>query len=65
MCSPATCKQCGKTTWSGCGNHVDQVMSRVPVDRRCTCAGNASGAAASGAAASGGNSRRSWNPFRR
>src|SRR5690606_25903259 len=37
MCSPATCKRCGKTTWSGCGQHVDQVMKRVPVAQRCSC----------------------------
>lgn len=37
MCSPATCRACGKTTWSGCGRHVDQVMSRVPDARQCTC----------------------------
>jgi len=35
MCSPATCRVCGKTTWSGCGRHVDQVMRGVPRTRRC------------------------------
>ena len=35
MCRPATCKTCGKTTWAGCGMHVDQVMSGVPKDDRC------------------------------
>lgn len=38
MCSPARCRRCGNTTWSGCGRHVDAVMSRVPADKRCTCA---------------------------
>lgn len=37
MCSPATCRQCGKTTWSGCGMHVDRVLARVPAADRCTC----------------------------
>ena len=37
MCSPATCKRCGKTTWTGCGQHADQVMKRVPAAQRCTC----------------------------
>ncbi len=37
MWSPATCHTCGMTTWTGCGAHVDQVMSRVPEARRCTC----------------------------
>jgi hypothetical protein len=37
MCSPANCYSCGKTTWAGCGMHVDQVMVHVPVEARCTC----------------------------
>lgn len=41
MCSPATCRQCGKTTWRGCGKHVDQVMSRVPEAQQCSCDRNA------------------------
>ncbi|MER7074045.1 hypothetical protein [Terrabacter sp. NPDC000476] len=35
MCRPATCKTCGKTTWAGCGQHVDQVMRSVPTAQRC------------------------------
>ena len=30
MCSPVRCRSCSKVTWSGCGQHVDAVMSRVP-----------------------------------
>jgi len=30
MCRPVTCKKCGKTTWAGCGQHVNQVLARVP-----------------------------------
>lgn len=37
MCSPATCRKCGKVTYSGCGKHVDQVMAGVPYDQRCRC----------------------------
>jgi hypothetical protein len=37
MCSPARCSRCGKTTWSGCGMHVDSVMARVAPPQRCTC----------------------------
>ena len=37
MCRQATCKNCGKTTWAGCGQHVDQVMKGVPKDQRCKC----------------------------
>jgi len=35
MCYAVTCRKCGKTTWSGCGQHVDQVMRGVPVSQRC------------------------------
>ena len=42
MCSPATCSRCNKVTWSGCGQHVDDVMRNVPKDRQCTCESTAS-----------------------
>ena len=35
MCRAVPCKTCGKTTWAGCGQHVDQVMARVPSGQRC------------------------------
>ena len=35
MCRPVSCKVCGKTTWAGCGQHVDQVMAGVPRSGRC------------------------------
>lgn len=35
MCSPTTCRQCGKTTWTGCGQHVDSVKARVPAGQWC------------------------------
>ena len=25
MCRPTTCEVCGKTTWKGCGKHIDSV----------------------------------------
>ena len=37
MCSPATCRRCGKITYTGCGRHVDRILAGVPADRRCTC----------------------------
>lgn len=37
MCSPTRCRNCSKTTWTGCGNHVDQVMRSVPKPQRCDC----------------------------
>jgi len=35
MCRAVTCNKCGKTTWAGCGQHVDQVMSGVRSADRC------------------------------
>ena len=35
MCRPTNCKNCGKTTWAGCGKHVDQVMANVKPAQRC------------------------------
>lgn len=41
MCYPVTCPRCQKTTWAGCGEHVDEVMRSVPPGQQCTCpAGN-------------------------
>jgi hypothetical protein len=37
MCRPATCKSCGKATYAGCGNHVEQVLGHVPMSQRCAC----------------------------
>ena len=37
MCSPARCTRCGKTTWTGCGMHVDAVMASVQPTQQCTC----------------------------
>ncbi len=38
MCSPATCRTCGKPSYTGCGQHVERVLGHVPVDQRCSCA---------------------------
>lgn len=35
MCSTVTCKTCGKTTWAGCGQHIDQALRGVPKSERC------------------------------
>jgi len=37
MCRAVTCKKCQKTTWAGCGEHVDQVMRDVPRAQQCQC----------------------------
>lgn len=41
MCRPVACKSCGKTTWAGCGQHVDSVKASVPAGQWCTCDRNA------------------------
>lgn len=51
MCSKATCRKCGKITWSGCGMHVKQVMRGVPADKQCTCGSKTKAAAAPAGAA--------------
>lgn len=48
MCRQVTCKNCGKTTWAGCGQHVDAVMSKVPKAQQCTCERSQQPAAGSG-----------------
>ncbi len=35
MCRQVACRTCAKTTWAGCGQHVDQVMAGVPRRDRC------------------------------
>ncbi|WP_164519610.1 hypothetical protein [Nocardioides ferulae] len=35
MCRPTTCRTCGKTSWAGCGMHVQQIMAGVPKAQRC------------------------------
>jgi hypothetical protein len=37
MCRQVMCRRCGKPTWSGCGQHVNQVMAGVPKAKRCQC----------------------------
>ncbi|MEI7660387.1 MAG: hypothetical protein WCI82_06400 [Actinomycetes bacterium] len=35
MCSRVTCNKCGKATWSGCGQHVEQALAGVSAKDRC------------------------------
>lgn len=35
MCRPAKCDVCGKTTWAGCGQHIDSVKATVPAGQWC------------------------------
>lgn len=35
MCSKVICRQCGKPTWSGCGEHIEEALVGVPTTARC------------------------------
>ncbi|WP_194395824.1 hypothetical protein [Microbacterium atlanticum] len=35
MCRATTCRICGKTTWAGCGEHVQSVKRTVPASQWC------------------------------
>ena len=35
MCRAVKCRRCDKTTWAGCGQHVDTVMRGVSHSDRC------------------------------
>lgn len=35
MCRSVRCKTCGKTTWAGCGQHINSVKASVPADQWC------------------------------
>lgn len=35
MCQQVTCKICGKPTWAGCGDHIEEALANVPKDLRC------------------------------
>jgi len=35
MCRPVDCDTCGKTTWAGCGEHIDSVKDRVEPEQWC------------------------------
>lgn len=48
MCRPAVCKNCNKTTWAGCGQHVAQVKAAVPAGMWCTCTAEQKKAAGGG-----------------
>ena len=37
MCKKVTCDNCGKPTWAGCGEHIEQTLAGVPQAERCTC----------------------------
>jgi hypothetical protein len=42
MCSPVRCDRCGKATWAGCGEHVEEALAPFTEDQRCKCDSNLS-----------------------
>ena len=46
MCRRVTCKTCGRPTYAGCGQHVEQVLGDVKRSDRCQ--GHAAEAGAGG-----------------
>lgn len=53
MCRPVKCRTCHKTTWAGCGQHVDMVKASVPPSEWCNGKHTASETAAAEANRSG------------
>lgn len=37
MCVRDTCENCGKATWAGCGQHIDEALAGVAEADRCHC----------------------------
>lgn len=37
MCQRIQCPTCGKPTWTGCGQHIEEALRGVPKDQRCQC----------------------------
>jgi len=37
MCRAVKCGNCGKTTWAGCGAHIESVKAGVKPENWCTC----------------------------
>lgn len=35
MCRKTTCRTCGKATWAGCGQHVEEALAGVSRADRC------------------------------
>jgi len=35
MCSKIACNICGKATWSGCGEHIEEALQGVSEAERC------------------------------
>ena len=53
MCTRVRCPKCGLPTYSGCGQHVEQVLGDVPLAQRCKCREEKAAARKAAAAARG------------
>ena len=40
MCSAVRCSTCGKATWEGCGQHIEEALSGFAEDQKCLCENN-------------------------
>jgi hypothetical protein len=37
MCRRVDCPTCGRPTFAGCGQHIEQVLGNIPPADRCRC----------------------------
>jgi len=37
MCSAVRCDKCGKATWAGCGQHIEEALAGFTPDQLCKC----------------------------
>lgn len=37
MCRRVSCNKCGRPTYAGCGQHIEQVLGDVSPADRCKC----------------------------
>ena len=38
MCSAVRCEKCGKATWEGCGEHIEEALAPYSDAEKCKCA---------------------------
>jgi len=36
MCRAVRCRTCGKATWAGCGDHVEEALAGIAAEDRCS-----------------------------
>ena len=35
MCHETKCSTCKKSSWAGCGQHLESIFRNIPVEKRC------------------------------